>query len=339
MDLTQKFLLQFLDWVTTWIAQQVIDKTFDLLAATSFTSPDVTSLPAVRDMASRAAWVVSISYVLAIIAAGAISMARDTLQARYSAAELAPRLVVGFVASALSQPILRAAITATNALVGALTSGSFSGRAVWTQLHETIHGALDGGNGQITGLMALAVAVMVAVLSAAAVAVWILRFGLLVVLAGLAPVALATLALPRTDAIAKLWARSLGGCLAVQVLQSVLLYTATRLLTSPKANLHGLGMPGTLMNLFVVIAVLWATVKIPSIVSKTVIRGTPAGGGVMSSVLRVVVLQRVTGAVSSLARAARGARSAGRAASAAGTRRAASGAASRAAAAGLGRRP
>jgi hypothetical protein len=59
--------------------------------------------------------VLDAGFVLAIMAAGMTVLARDTLQARCGAAELAPRLVMGFIGAHFSQPICRQAIEAANA--------------------------------------------------------------------------------------------------------------------------------------------------------------------------------------------------------------------------------
>jgi len=127
---------------------------------------------------------------------------------------------------------------------------------------------------------------------------WFGRIAALIVLAGIAPVALACYCLPQLQPAAQLWWRLLLGCLAIPLLQALCFSTGVNLLLDPKVNvpiLLGIGpAPSTdVFNLFIAACVLWLTVRIPKLVGRYVTRSgtsmTPLG-----VVLRAVVIQAVT---------------------------------------------
>src|SRR6266487_4581289 len=93
-------------------------------------------------------WIVGIlagvatGFVLAIIAAGVTVMTRETLQVRYGVRELAPRLVIAFVAANLSGPIVRGLISGANALTTGLTGDGIAQSAAFGQLARTVAASL-----------------------------------------------------------------------------------------------------------------------------------------------------------------------------------------------------
>lgn len=297
-------------WLTD-AAMSILSSLLALLRATAFVLPDVTGVPQVVHLSHQALLLVDATYVLIIVAAGGLVMARDNLQVRYGLSELAPRLVVGFVAANFTSPLCARAIGLANAVTRALTGQDLGGRASWKQLNATIVGSMN----QTSGLLALVIGLVICVLAAGLIVLWLARIGALIMLVALAPVAVACVGLPHTEPVARLWARSLAGVLIVQVLQSVLLFTAVRVLLSPKANLEALGIPNdgnTLLNLLVVICVLWAAVRLPGLVVKQVLRGGNSSPNPVATVLRVVVVQRLLRMMPggrAASRATRGARS------------------------------
>jgi len=129
---------------------------------------------------------------------------------------------------------------------------------------------------------------------------WFARIAALIVLAGIAPAALACYALPHTQPAAQLWWRSLLGCLSIPVLQAIFFSTGVDLLLSPDHNipilLLGAGAgptPSTdVFNLFIAACLLWVTVRIPRLVGRYVTRaGQMSTAGV---VLRAVIIQSIT---------------------------------------------
>ncbi len=133
----------------------------------------------------------------------------------------------------------------------------------------------------------------------------LVRLVVLVVLVGIAPVALACHALPHTDAAARLWWRALLGCLAVVVLQAFTLHTTVSIVLDPGANL---GLPADrsgMVNLFIVACLLWVTVRIPALVRRYVTHSSRRNMG--GYLLRAVVIHQLTRAVGLRVRRGRGA--------------------------------
>jgi hypothetical protein len=263
----------FYDSVLGWLgtaAAAAVQTLWSLLSATLLANPDVTTLPQVATLAGRTLVVANGCYVLVILAAGALVMTRDTVQIRYGLGDLAPRLVIGLVAANLATPLCRGLIELANALTGALTDGPVAGPGADRQMTATVAAALNDIVGPAR-LLVVVIAVLVVVLTAMLVATALVRIGVLVVLAALAPLALACHGLPQLDGVARLWWRSMLATLATVTLQSFALHAGLSVFLSPGANLPSLGLPGDLVpiiNLFIVTCLLWATVKIPSLLAR-----------------------------------------------------------------------
>jgi hypothetical protein len=284
--------------VATATALAALTWVLDLLAATVFTSPDVTVLPQVRYVAGNAQLAANACMGLAVMAAGILAMTHGSVQDRYTVKDLLPRLVIGFVAANMATPIVSHVITAANAVTAALTASRFTSAGTFAQLRRIMVGAaVDPAMAIVftaTRLLALLMLVLLLV-------TWIGRIGVLLVVAGIAPVALACHALPQTDPVARIWWRALFGCLAVQVLQAVTLHLAVATLLVPEANLPALGLPHDptgLLNLLIATFVLWLVVRIPRWVARTFAAGSGGrAAGVLGSVIRVVVVQQALRAI------------------------------------------
>ncbi|MDT4992146.1 MAG: hypothetical protein QOH97_2038 [Actinoplanes sp.] len=282
------------DWLmnglVSWLAARVLDLLGGLLTfltSTIFTSPDVTILPQVKAIADKSALVVNASFILAIIAVGVATMVGDTVQMRYGVKELVPRLVVGFVLSAFAVPLTSVLIEVANALTGAMTGTSAPTTETLTFVKTRLAAAMSD---QTNGLLLAIVGLLIVALMFVLVFSWLTRVGVLVILAGLAPLALAGYATPWTQGVADMWWRTLLGCLATPTLQAVSFVTGIHLLIDPRSNLPILlGLPGSdVANLILVIVVLWTTIKIPGLMSLFVTHKGPSIGGI---VLRAVVMQ------------------------------------------------
>lgn len=289
------------DWLYNglieWLAERVqgmLGGLVSLLTATFFTSPDVTVFPQVQLLVSRSMVVVNAAFVLAIIAAGAIAMTHGTFQIRYQAKDLLPRLVFGFVASNFGVELCRMCIEAANALTVAMVGETASGPQVIEFVKARIVGALTSPS---SAVLAVVIGLIIVVLFYMLLVGWFARIATLIVLAGIAPVALACYALPQTQAAAGLWWRSLLGCLATPLLQAIFFTTGVNLLLDPEHNVPILlGLPGgastDVFNLFIAACLLMVTVRIPKLVGRYVTRG-----GQMSTagvVLRAVIIQSIT---------------------------------------------
>jgi len=134
--------------------------------------------------------------------------------------------------------------------------------------------------------------VIIAALTATLLSTALVRVGVLVVLTGLAPVALACLALPHLDGVARLWWRSLLATVGTVTLQAFALHAGLAVFLSPSANLPALGLPADpipVINLFIVVCLLWATVKIPKLLGRYATQGSGRAPG--SVLVRAVLVQ------------------------------------------------
>jgi hypothetical protein len=290
------------DWLYNglieWLAERVqgmLGGLVSFLTTTFFTSPDVTVFPQVQLLVSRSMVVVNAFFVLAIIAAGAIAMTHGTFQIRYQAKDLLPRLVFGFVIANFGSELCRMLIETANALMLAMVGETASGPRVIEFVKARILGAMSD---PASGVLAVVIGLIIVVLFYMLMVGWFARIALLIVLAGIAPAALACYALPQTQAAAGLWWRSLLGCLSTPVLQAIFFSTGVNLLLDPDSNVPVLlGLPGglpsmDLFNLFIAASLLMLTVRIPKLVGRYVTRG-----GQMNTagvVLRAVIVQSIT---------------------------------------------
>jgi len=289
------------DWLYNglieWLAERVqgmLGGLVSLLTATFFTSPDITVFPQVQLLVSKSMVVVNAAFVLAIIAAGAIAMTHGTFQIRYQAKDLLPRLVFGFVASNFGVELCRMCVETANALTAAMVGETASGPQVIEFVKARIVGALTSPS---SAVLAVVIGLIIVVLFYMLLVGWFARIATLIVLAGIAPVALACYALPQTQAAAGLWWRSLLGCLATPLLQAVFFTTGVNLLLDPEHNvpiLLGLpvGASTDVFNLFIAACLLMVTVRIPKLVGRYVTRfGQMSTAGVA---LRAVIIQSIT---------------------------------------------
>ena len=289
------------DWLYNglieWLAERVqgmLGGLVSFLTATFFTSPDVTIFPQAQLLASRSIVVVNAAFVLAIIAAGAIGMTHGTLQIRYQVKDLIPRLVFASVIANFGVELCRVLIEAANALTVAMVGDAASGPQVIAFVKARIVSAMgDPG----AAVLAVVIGLLIVVLFYMLLVGWFARIAALIVLAGIAPLALACYALPHTQAAAGLWWRALLGCLATPVLQAIFFTTGVDLLLDPDTNvpiLLGIGAAAStdVFNLFIAACLLWFTVRIPKLVGRYVSRGGQVStAGV---VLRAVIVQSIT---------------------------------------------
>ncbi|WBB69170.1 hypothetical protein [Micromonospora sp. WMMD812] len=278
----------------SWLAEKVNELLGGLLAiltSSIFLSPDVTVLPQVTAIAGTSALVVTACFLLAIVAVGVAVMVGDSVEMRYGIKELIPRLVVGFVLSAFAVPLTGVLIDVANALTVSMTGVSAPTTEMITFVRGRIASAMtDESSALLIAVIGLLIVVLMFLLGGS----WLVRVGVLIVLAGVAPVALACYATPWTQGAAQLWWRTLLGCLATPTLQAVAFSAGINLLVDPESNLPILlGLPGSdTVNLMLVIVVLWVTLKVPGMMRRYVTRaGSSNTGGVL---LRAVLIQGVT---------------------------------------------
>ncbi|MBV7706510.1 hypothetical protein NOVA_27360 [Nocardia nova] len=209
------------------LVTSALNPLLNLMSHTLLTTPDPTSLPHVRQLWDSSWQLVVALYGLVVMGAGVLLMVRETLQTQWSWRELVPRLVIGFVSGALSMAGATAAIRFANALAEAVSGNGVdadSAAAALTQLTDT-----GPGGGIFVLLLGVALVVILVVLMVA----YVVRIAITVMLVIAAPLALMCHALPGFESIARWWWRSFGACLAIQVVQSLVLITSLRVFLTP----------------------------------------------------------------------------------------------------------
>ncbi|MEV4465107.1 conjugal transfer protein TrbL family protein [Micromonospora echinofusca] len=296
-------LPQILDWLAAALLA-TLDALFGVISKALLITPNVTALPQVQALTGRSLLVVDTVFVLAFVAAGVLTMtAGGSEGSRYTVKDLIPRLIVGFVAAHFSQLWCGTLTDVANALTGALTtpSGDTDGAL------RTIKTHLKSGQDATPALLFVICLAIIAVLLASTAFSVIVRFAVLLVLTAVAPIALASHALPQTDPVARLWWKAYTGVLAVPVVQGFTLYAGQWMLTDPQHMLPALGLPvepGGVLNLFVVMVMLWTTLRVPTLMRRYVnAGGSGRGANMIGAAVRVIVVQQVTRSVPGLGRA------------------------------------
>ncbi|PWR16159.1 hypothetical protein DKT69_07160 [Micromonospora sicca] len=293
-----------LDQILDWLAAAILaclDALIGVISSALLITPNVTALPQVQALTGRSVLVVDTVFVLAFVAAGVLTMtAGGDERSRYTIKDLAPRLIVGFVAAHFSQLWCGMLIDLANALTAALTTpeGDSDGALRAIRTHIT------AGQDKTAVLLFVVCVAIIAVLLAGTAFSVIVRFAVVLVLTAFAPLALAGHALPQTDPVARLWWKAYAGTLAVPVVQGFTLYAGQWMLTDPAHLLPVLGLPvdpGGIINLFVVMVMLWTTLRVPALMRRFV---TTSGGGtnMLGAAVRVIVVQQVTRSIPGLAR-------------------------------------
>jgi hypothetical protein len=298
------------DWILSAV-RDTLNAVWKLLAATLFHLPDVTGLTQVQALTSRSLLVVNTCYVLAIVLTGLAVMTHGTLQIRYGASELLPRLVIGLGAANFAVPVCTTITTTANALVLALTGQGIATDASLGQVLALISKELTD---PVAALLVAVIGVILIVLVLMLLAGWISRFIALILLCGIAPVALACHGSPWTEGAARLWWRCMGGLVLTVILQALALNTSLAILLDPSQDLSRFGLPGGdstgLLNLLCIVVLLWMTARIPSLVRRYL---TQSGGrpNILAAMVRLVIAQQATRGLGHALRAA-GAASFGR---------------------------
>ena len=258
-------------WFRDLVAS-ALNPTLDLVGRSVLATPDLTAPGGrVRELWRTSAALANTAYVLLVVAGGLLLMAHESLQTRYTVKDVAPRLVVGILASNLSLLVVGHAIQLTNALSAALLGQGVPPEHVSATLKAVLAPPLDDPD-----LLLVLVALVVVVLALVLVGCYVVRVALLVLLVVAAPLALACHALPQTEELAQWWWRALAACLGVQIGQSLALITALRVFfQADRAQVVGLG-GGRLVDLLVAVCLLWLLVRIPAWAGRMVFAGRPS---------------------------------------------------------------
>jgi hypothetical protein len=256
------------DWVRELVAR-AITPAVELAARSVLATPDLTAPTGrVRELWQRSQALANAGYVLLIAAGGVLLMTNETLQARYTIKDVAPRLVTGMVASNTSLLLLDFAIEAANGLSRALLGPGVDPAQAEATLKAILIVPLDGAN-----TLLLAAGVVVVGLAVVLAASYVLRVAVLVALAVAAPLALACHGLPQTEPVARWWWRATTACLAIPIAQSLVLICALRVFFHHD-QLLGLGT-ARLVDVLVATCLLWLLARIPAWAARMVFAGRP----------------------------------------------------------------
>lgn len=269
------------------VVTDALNPLLDLLSKTLLTTPTPDSLPRIGELWTNSWQILLASYAILILIAGVLVMGYETLQTRHSVKEVAPRIVVGFLAGALSLWVATKGIEIANGLAQAVMGGGLDASSAGETLKNLVLGSLNGG------IFIIFVGIFLAGMLVVLLITYIVRVALTVILIAGAPIALMFHALPQTEGIARWWWKAFGGCLAIQVVQSLTLITAMKVFLAPGGfTLFGPTADG-LVNLLVALALMYILFKIPFWVL-----GSLRGGGgrsLLSSIVRGFIAYKAFG--------------------------------------------
>jgi hypothetical protein len=277
------------DWIAS-LVEDALNPLLDLMGRTVLATPNVTAMGRVGQLWTAMALLANSLYVLLVLAGAVIVTTHETVQSRYAAKQIIPRLAFGFIAGNASLSVLGLVITLADTLASGIMGQGLDENSAGKALAQMVTGGASGGVFlSILGLGAAAMAVAV-------VLTYIVRVALIVILAVAAPIALACHALPQTDGLARLWWRATLGCLAVQLGQSLTLVTALKVILDPGGE-TSLGLPtgGGMVDLLVFIALCWILIKIPGWVGRSVFGG--GGQSRLMGMAKTLVAYKTLGAL------------------------------------------
>lgn len=274
--------------IDTWFGNLVkaaLEPVLRLIGSTLLSSPDVSDGRIVQ-VWTGVLITANTLYVLFVLAGAVIVMGHETVQTRYSVKEIAPRLVLGAVASNASLWAIEQSVSLGNALAAALTTGKLSAEGIGSRLTSLIIDKLFLPSG-ITQLFLVLLGGAVAVMGIVLLVTCLIRAAVLLTLTAGAPLALACHALPQTDPLARLWWRAIVGCLATQVAQALVLITCVQVFFDPDADtLLGLPSGGGLAELLLVLVMLFVLIKIPIWTTRMVLGRRPTGATMVGRLAR-----------------------------------------------------
>ncbi len=267
-------------WFTS-LVKSALTPILALLGHSVLATPDLTGPGGVADLWGASAAIANTLVVLLVLAGGALVMGHETLQTRYAAKDIAPRIVVAVIAANASLALAGIGIGLANSLSGALLAPGVDVEGATGVLTALVTSSVTSG-----GILLILMGLVAAVLGLVLLSVYVIRVALLVVLIAGAPLALVCHALPQTEGLARLWWRAVAGLLAVQVTQTLVLITALRVFFAAGGHSAlGLASSGGLVDVLVAICLLYVLVRIPGWVSHAVFAGT---GHSPSSTVRAV---------------------------------------------------
>ncbi|WP_280489264.1 conjugal transfer protein TrbL family protein [Nocardia carnea] len=280
------------------LVESALNPLLDLLSQTLLTTPEPGDLPRVGELWDSSWQLMLAIYGLLVMAAGVLLMVRETLQTRYSVQDLAPRIVVGFLAGAMSLLIATQAIRFANALATAVAGDGLDPGSAGAALRELA--TITAARGLVSpaagaGIFVILLEVALVVLLVILLITYVIRVAITIILVVAAPLALMCHVLPGLDAVARWWWRSFAACLAIQVVQSLVLVTALRVFLTPGGwEFFGPNADG-LVSLIIGLALMAVLIKVPFWLLSSMRIGTGGGRSMIGSLARGYVAYKTFG--------------------------------------------
>ncbi|WP_434450119.1 hypothetical protein [Lentzea sp. E54] len=264
-----------------------------LVAKTLLATPTLDQLPRIGELWESSRGIAVASYALLVMVTAIVVMAYETLQARTTIRQAAPRLVVGFLAANLSWILAAKAIEFANALSYALVGGgvdpSGAAQTISALLTNTVMNSITS-----SGFFGILISLGLVIGLVSLIGSYVVRVALTAVLVAGAPLALSCHGSEQTEGVAWWWWRAFFGVLGIQVGQSLTLITALRVFFSEGGfTLFG-PTPDGVANLIATGGLIWILVKIPS----WVMHHVQLGGGrrsMLGSLVRAFVAYKTFG--------------------------------------------
>jgi hypothetical protein len=254
--------------ITGWFAGLItsaINPLVSFIGSSALSTPQPSSIPAVSSLWAASLAIADACYLLLVVIGGVIVMSHETLQSSYSAKEIAPRLVTGFIAANLSMVVMTRAVSIANGLSAALAGGGdVNQQAAARQLVTTLATSAQTDHGAFLILLELAGIILALVLAA----VYVIRMMAVVLLAAAAPILLALYALPQTAWAARWYCRAGVAVLAIQAAQGLVLSAAVKVFFAP-GWLPGSG--GYLEQVLITLCLLYIMMRIPFWIARPVL--------------------------------------------------------------------
>lgn len=241
------------------MVDSALNPLLELLSGTLLTTPEPEEFPRIGELWSQSWQLVLGMYGLLVMAGGVLLMLYEVAQTRWGVRELLPRIMVGFIAGAMSMTVASMAIRFTNGLAMALAGEGVEPDSAGVALRELA----SVGGGAAMGLFNLLLRTVLVVVVTVLLIVYVIRVAITVVLIVAAPLALMCHALPGLDGIARWWWRAFAACLAIQVVQSLVLVTMVRVLLTPGGFGFFGGNRDGAVSLLVALALMVLLIKVP----------------------------------------------------------------------------
>lgn len=291
------------DYLASMVAAG-LNSVMEALGATVLATPDMTGNPRVLAVHTTFKMIANSLLVLFVIVAGYVLVTRETLQSRHGLRELLPRIFIAAFLVNFAMPLCGIAIEAANALAAGIIGQGVDGPAAATALQQALTGGVNIGGPPVGGPMFTLLVLAALVMAIVVVIVFFLRLAMLMLLLGVAPLALVCHALPQTEGLARMWWRAFIAVLGIQIAQAAILLATVRVFLTPDGPMVN-GMPTSISGLIGVcmaIAMLWLMIKIPGWM-KSFVLGPSQGRGLLGSIVRTVIAFKTLGVAAGALRA------------------------------------